>query len=70
LGGARSRAISDRTSAKDLPRHGDLGHLERHIVALADDLGVILISFSRRLVSDHRSAAVGSANVRMQLPRF
>jgi hypothetical protein len=31
------------------PRHGDLGHLERHVTTMADDLCAILISFSRRL---------------------
>jgi hypothetical protein len=30
----------------------------------------ILISFSRRLVSDHGSAAFGIASVRMKLPRL
>ncbi len=30
----------------------------------------ILISFSRRLVSDHASAAFGIASIRMKLPKL
>jgi hypothetical protein len=30
----------------------------------------ILISYSRRLVSDHASAALGITSVRMKLPRL
>ena len=33
-------------------------------------LAPILINFSRGLVSDHGSAALGIANVRMKLPRL
>src|SRR6516225_1632787 len=44
-------------------RNGDLGHLERHVTAMADDLYPILISFSRRLVSDQGSTALGIASV-------
>jgi hypothetical protein len=55
---------------KHLPRHSDLGELERDVAAVADDLAPILISFSRRLVSDHGSAALGITSVRMKLPRL
>ena len=53
-----------------LPWHRDLGHLEGNVPAVADDLRADLINFSRRLVSDHGSAALGSAKVRMKLPRL
>jgi hypothetical protein len=37
---------------------------------MADDLSPIFISFSRRLVNDHGSAALGIASVAMKLPRL
>jgi hypothetical protein len=37
---------------------------------MADDLRADLDQFSRRLVSDHDSAGLGSASVRMKLPRL
>jgi len=42
-----------------LSRHRDLGHLEGNVAAMADPFAPILISFSRRLVSDHGSAVFG-----------
>jgi hypothetical protein len=53
-----------------LSRHGDLGHMERDVAAMADELGVDLDQFLARLVSDHGSAVLGSASVRMKLPRL
>jgi hypothetical protein len=55
---------------KHLPRHRDLGHLERGVATVADTLAPILISFSRRLVNDHGSAVFGIASVRMKLRRL
>jgi len=46
-----------------LPRHRDLGRLEGGVAAVTDDLAPILISFSRKLVSDHGSAVFGIASV-------
>jgi hypothetical protein len=40
-----------------LPRHRDLGHLERHVEAVADDFVPILISFPHRLVSELTNAS-------------
>jgi len=53
-----------------LSRHRDLGHLERDVRPWLTTLAPILINFSRGLVSDHGSAALGIANVRMKLPRL
>jgi hypothetical protein len=52
------------------PRHGDLGHLERHVTAWRTTFAPILISYSRRLISDHDCAVFGIASVRMKLPRL
>src|SRR5208282_5439714 len=39
-----------------LPPHGDLGHLDGDVPAVAENLGADLVSFSgRTLVSDHGS---------------
>jgi hypothetical protein len=51
-----------------LPRHSDLAHLEDNVASVAGYLHAVLISFSRRLVSDHGSAVFGIAGVRMKLP--
>lgn len=59
--------MSNRISANI---YRDLGHLETDVAAMADDLAPILVSFSRRLASDHGAAAFGSASVRMKLPRL
>jgi len=42
VGGARSRAMSDRTIPEQPPRHRDLGQLERDVAAVADHLGADL----------------------------
>jgi hypothetical protein len=50
-GGARSRAI--RQDFGEHPAgHRELGQLESDIASMAGDLAPILISFSRKLVSD------------------
>jgi hypothetical protein len=66
-GGARNRAIS--IILEHLRRRRDLGQLERDVAAMTA-FAPILISFSRRLVSDHGSAALGIASVRMKLARL
>jgi hypothetical protein len=65
-GGARRPATSDRMSANICRGTATLGHLERDVATFAP----ILISFSRRLVSDHGSAVFGIASVRVKLPRL
>ncbi len=55
---------------KQVPRHGNLRQLERDVATVPDDLAPILISFSRRVVSDQCSTSCGSANVRRKLPRL
>jgi hypothetical protein len=64
-GGVLSWAVTIRDIREHLPRHRDLGQLEGGVAAT---LAPILISFSRRLVSDH--ATLGIASVRMKLPRL
>ena len=46
----------------------DLSHLDRGVVAWLRTLVPILISLSRKLVSDHGSAALGIVSGRMKLP--
>src|SRR6516225_1124429 len=53
-----------------LTRHRDLGHLERDVPPWLTTLAPSLISFSRKLVSDHGSAALGIASVRMKLSQI
>jgi hypothetical protein len=53
-----------------LTRHRDLGHLERDVSPMADNLAPILTSFSRKPVSDHGSATLGIARVRIKLPKL
>src|SRR6516165_10851576 len=68
-GGARSRAISDRMSAnicRDTATSAIWNVMYRPWLTT---LAPILISFSRRLVSDHGFATLGIASVRMKLPR-
>src|SRR6516225_10943575 len=70
VGGARSRAISDRMSAnicRDTATSAIWNVMYRPWLTT---FAPILISFSRRLVSDHGSAAFGIASVRMKLPRL
>jgi hypothetical protein len=50
-----------------LPRHRDLRHLKGD--TRLTTLALILISFSRRLVSDHGCVVFGIASKRMKLPR-
>jgi len=47
-----------------------LGQLEGDVAAVTDHPGAMLISFSRKLFSDHGSAVLGIASVRMKLPRL
>src|SRR5215213_10948956 len=69
-GGARNRAISDRISANS--RRGTATSASWNVTyrPWRMTLAPILISFSRRLVSDHLSTVLGIASVRMKFPRL
>ena len=67
-GGRRPQLGDQRQDFPEhLSRNRDLGRLERDVAAVADDLGTDL---DQLLVSDHGSAVLGIANVRMKLPRL
>ena len=53
-----------------LPWRRDLGHLEREIAAVADDLGADLDELLAQAGQRPRSAVAGIASVRMKLPRL
>jgi hypothetical protein len=65
----RNRVISNRSrrTSDVAPRSRPSG---KSCSAVAGDFAPILISLSRRLVSDHASAVLGSASVRMKLSRL
>ena len=50
-------------------RHGDLGHLEGNVAAVADELGADLDQLLK-LVSDQSLIGSGVASVRRKLPRL
>jgi hypothetical protein len=52
------------------PWHGDLGQLERDIAAMAHHVGADLDELLAQAGSDHGSAALSTASVRMKLPRL
>jgi hypothetical protein len=73
LARAAASAAALRSAAESpgtLPVNGDLGHLEGDVVAVADHLAPILISFSFKLVSDQSVIGSGVASVRRKLPRL
>ena len=69
-GGARSRAISDRISWNICRGTATSAIWKVTYRPWLTTLAPILISFSRKLVSDHGSAVFGMASVRMKLPRL
>jgi len=69
-GGARNRAISDRISWNICRGTATSATWKVTQPPWMTTLAPILISFSRRLVSDYGSAALGIASVRMRLPRL
>ena len=63
-------ASSSRWISANICRDTARGQLERNVAAVADDLGTDLDQLLAQVVSDHNSAALDSANVRMKLPRL
>ena len=68
-------AVQFRDQSRDVGgeevfRNGDLGHLERDIAPMADDLRADLDQLLLRLVSDQSLIGSGVANVRRKLPRL
>jgi len=53
-----------------LSRHRHLSYLERDVTTVANDLRVDLDQPLAQAGSDHSSAALGTASVRMKLPRL
>src|SRR5713101_9795423 len=69
-GGARSRAISDKISWNICRGTATSAIWKTTYRQWLTTFAPILISFLRRLVSDHGSAVFGIASVRMKLPRL
>jgi len=57
---ARAMLGAGQSATEHLSRHRNLGHLERDVAPVGDDLGPDPISFSRRLVSDQGCAVLAS----------
>jgi hypothetical protein len=53
-----------------LPWHRDLGHLDRDVAAIADDLGADIDQLLPQTRQGPRLRCRGTAKVRMKLPRF
>jgi hypothetical protein len=75
LGNGKSRTASaaggrNRQLIAPRRRDRDLGHLKRNETPVADHLGADLDQLLAQPVSDHGSAVVGIASVRMKLPRL
>jgi hypothetical protein len=67
-GGARNRTISDRMSANICRDTATSALWQVTYRPWVTTFAPILISFSRKLVNDHLSAAFGIASVRIKLP--
>ena len=70
-GGGRSSAISRRIDlGEQHPWHGDLGHLEGDVAAVADQPGADLDQLLLRLVSDQSLIGSDVASVHRKLSRL